>query len=116
MALTSDDDGGRSFYVITNTAICATVLGLAFPNEELRSGAALLYLVFLSVGQHVVSLLPLHWSAGFGELTAERHSVALLHLNVLQFLKEFDGPLWSRRNIKMIENIFILRNVCFAAL
>ena len=100
MALTSDDDDGRSFYVITNTAVCAAVLGLAFPDEELQAGAALLYLVFLSFGQHTVSLLPLHWSVGFGELTAERHSVALLHLNVLQFLKESDGRLWSRTQEK----------------
>lgn len=90
-ALTSDDDGGSSFYVSTNTAVCATVLRLALPDVELQDGAALLYLVFLSVGQHIVSLVPLHWSAGFGELTAECHSIALLHLNILQFLKEFDG-------------------------
>lgn len=96
MALTSDDDGGGGFYVITNTAVCATVFRLAFPDEELHGGAALLHLVFLSVGQHFVSLLPLYWGARFGELTAERHSVALLHLNILQFLNELDGPLWRR--------------------
>lgn len=90
MNLTSDDDGGSSFYLITNTAVCATVLRLASPDEELQGGAALLHLVFLSIGQRSVSLLPLHWSAGFGELTAECHSIALLHLNILQFLKESD--------------------------
>lgn len=94
--LTGDDDGGSSFYVVTSAAVCAAVLGLAFPDQELQGGAALLHLVFLSVGQHVVSLPPLHRSAGFRELTAERHSIALLYLNILQLLKEFDWPLWSR--------------------
>lgn len=92
MALTSDDDGGSSFYFIANTAVCATVFRPAFPDEKLQSGASLLHLVFLSVAQHIVSLLPLHWSAGFGDLTAECHSIALLHLNILQFLEELDGP------------------------
>lgn len=91
MALTSDDDGGGSFDVITNAAVCAAVLRLALPDEELQGGAALLHLVFLSAGQHIVSLVPLHGSTGFGELTAERHCIALLHLNILQFLEEFDG-------------------------
>lgn len=93
MALTIDDDGGRSCYVITDTAVCATVLGLAFSDEELQGGVTLLHLVFLSVGQHVVSLLPLHCTGRFGELTAQSYSIAFLHLDISQFLKEFDGPL-----------------------
>lgn len=92
LSLTSDDDGGSSFYVFTHTAVRATVLRLAFPDEELQCGAALLHLVFLSTGQHMVSFLPLRWSIRFGELTGEGQPVALLDLNIFQFLKEFDGP------------------------
>lgn len=91
MPLTSDYNGGSSFYVITNAAVNATVLRLAFPDEKLQSGATLLHLVLLSIGQHIVSLHPLYWDSRFGELTAERHSIAFLHLNILQFLEEFDG-------------------------
>lgn len=91
MALTSDNDGGRSFDFITHTAVCATVFRLAFPDMKLQSGATLLHLVFLAVAQHIFSLLPLHRSAGFGDLTAEFHSIALLHLDILQFFKKFDG-------------------------
>lgn len=64
MALTSDDDGGSSLDVITNTAVYATVLRLALPDEELKGGAALLHLVFLSVSQHIVSPFPLRLGAG----------------------------------------------------
>lgn len=65
MALTGDDDGGSSFDVITNTAVYATVLRLALPDKELKGGATLLHLVFLSVSQHIVSPLPLRLRAGF---------------------------------------------------
>lgn len=91
MALTGDNDGGCSFHCIAHTAVCATVFRLAFPDEQLQSGAILLHLVFLSIAQHIFFLLPLHRSAGFRDLTAEFHSSALLHLDILQFLKKCDG-------------------------
>lgn len=49
MSLTSDDDGGSSVYFITNTAVCSTVFRLAFPDEKLQDGAALLHLVLVSI-------------------------------------------------------------------
>lgn len=91
MALTSDDDGSSSFGVFTNTAVCATVLRLTLSDEEFQRGAPLLHLVSLSAGQHIVSLPPLHWDGRFGELAAECHLAALLHLDMFQFLKKFDG-------------------------
>ena len=100
MPLTSDYNSSSSFYVFTNTAVNATVLRLAFPDEKLQSGAALLHLVLISVGQHIVSLPPLHWDSGFGQLTAESYSIALLHLNIFQFLEESDGPLYRKPQVK----------------
>lgn len=60
MALTSDDDGGRRFDFSTNATVCAAVLGLALPNDELQHGATLSHLVFLPVAQHFLSFLPLY--------------------------------------------------------
>lgn len=92
MALTSDDDGSGSFNVFTNTAISTTVLRLAFSDDEFQGGSTLVHLVFFSVGQHIVFLLPQHWSVWFGQLTAECHPFALLHLDILQFLDKFNRP------------------------
>lgn len=60
VALTRDDDGGSRFDFSTNTAVCAAVLRLAFPDDKLQNGATLFHLVFLSIAQHFLSFLPLH--------------------------------------------------------
>lgn len=92
-ALTRDDDGGGRYGFSTNTAVCTTVLRLAFPDDKLQNGATLFHLVFLSIAQHVLSFLPIHRSSCFRDLASKSDFVAFLHLNVFQFLKEFDGPL-----------------------
>lgn len=88
---TVNDDGGSRLYVIASAAVRAAVLRQRFPNEQLQLGAALPQLVLLSVAQHNVALLPLHLTSCFGDLTAERHAITFLHLDVLQLLKEFNG-------------------------
>ena len=115
LALTCDYDGASSFYFITNTAVRATVFRKTFPDEELQSRATLLNLVFLSVAQHVATLLPLHQSTSSGDLTAEAHYIALLHLNILKLLEEFDGPLWRKPqnevHVQIEEEEDLLRNI-----
>lgn len=49
MHLTSNNCCCRGFYLITNAAVGAAVLGEAFPDVELVDAAALLDLVFVSV-------------------------------------------------------------------
>lgn len=93
MHLTSNDDCCSGFDIIATTTVCAAVLREALPDVELLDAATLLYLIFLSTGQHSVSLLPLHGDSRLRELTAQRDGVALLHLNILEILKKFDGPL-----------------------
>lgn len=88
---TVDDDGGSRLCVIASTAVRAAVLRQCFPNKQLQLGAALSQLVLLSVAQQIVALLPLHLASCFGDLTAERHTITFLHLDVLQLLKEFNG-------------------------
>lgn len=93
MHLTSNDCCCRGFYLITNAAVGAAVLREAFPDVELVDAAALLDLVFVSVGKDSVSLCPLHGDPRLGQLTAQCNNTALLHLNILQVLKKFDRPL-----------------------
>lgn len=101
VALTRDDDGGSRFDFSADTAVCATVLRLAFPDDKLQNGSTVFHLVFLSIAQHFLSFLPLHRHSCFRHLTAKSDFVAFLHLNVFQFLEEFDGPLWKNpRKVK----------------
>lgn len=93
--LTSDDDGGGSSRSFTQAAVFATVLRLALLDDQLQRGSVLLHLVFVTTVQGFVSFQPVYRVVRFGKVTAQGHLIALLHLNVFQFLGKFNGSFWG---------------------